>query len=200
MLLWINGPFGGGKTHAADEINRRLAGSIICDPEHLGYGLHSMMPRRLRSDFQDLVAWRQGTREVLEFLLREHDGDVIVPMTVIDPAYLDEILRPLRESGHHIRHFTLLAERTTILRRLRGRSLPFRRDIHAEGKLDDCLDRLSHDDFAEHVRTDQLTIAQTAERIAASAGLSLAPATSGFLRARAHRTWVTIKHVRFVRG
>ncbi|HET7014362.1 MAG TPA: hypothetical protein VFI65_10655 [Streptosporangiaceae bacterium] len=33
MLLWINGPFGGGKTHAADEIRRRLDGSIICDPE-----------------------------------------------------------------------------------------------------------------------------------------------------------------------
>ena len=58
MLLWINGPFGGGKTHAADEIGRRLAGSIICDPEHLGYGLHSMMPRQRRSDFQGLAACR----------------------------------------------------------------------------------------------------------------------------------------------
>lgn len=200
MLLWINGPFGGGKTHAADEIGRRLAGSITCDPEHLGYGLHSMMPRQLRSDFQDLVAWRQGTREVLDFLLREHRGTVIVPMTVIEPAYLTEILGPLADDGHEVRHYTLLAERATIVRRLRGRSLPFRRDVHAESRLDDCLDRLGDDAFAEHVRTDQLSIAQTAERIAASAGLDLAPATNGFLRARAHRTWVTIKHARFVRG
>jgi hypothetical protein len=168
VLLWINGPFGGGKTHAADEIGRRLAGSIICDPEHLGYGLHSMMPARIRGDFQDVRAWRQGTSEVLELLLRKHQGDVIVPMTVIEPAYLDEILGPLRENGHQIRHYALLAERATILRRLRG-------------------------------RTDELTIAQTAERIAASAGLNLAPATSNVLRARAHRTWVTIKHVRLFR-
>ena len=119
MLLWINGPFGGGKTHAADEIGRRLAGSIICDPEDLGYGLHRMMPSELRGDFQDLAAWRHGTFEVLERLLRKHQGDVIVPMTVIEPGYLDEILRPLGENGHQVRHYTLLAERETILRRLR---------------------------------------------------------------------------------
>jgi hypothetical protein len=42
MLLWINGPFGGGKTQTAHEIRRRLAGGIVCDPELLGLGLHRM--------------------------------------------------------------------------------------------------------------------------------------------------------------
>ena len=56
MLLWLNGPFGGGKTQTAHEIQRRL-------PACTGY------------------------------------GDVIVPMTVIEPAYLEEILGPLRASG-----------------------------------------------------------------------------------------------------
>lgn len=44
MLLWINGPFGGGKTQTAHEIARRLPGSVICDPERVGFGLHRMMP------------------------------------------------------------------------------------------------------------------------------------------------------------
>jgi hypothetical protein len=35
MLLWINGPFGGGKTQTAHELQRRLPGSVICDPEHV---------------------------------------------------------------------------------------------------------------------------------------------------------------------
>ena len=74
--------------------------------------------------------------------------------------------------------------------------MPMRRDTFAERKLDLCLDRLRQDDFAEHVRNDGVTIAQTAERIAAAAGLSLTPGTSNFLRTRAHRTWVTIKHIR----
>ncbi len=196
MLLWINGPFGGGKTHAADEIQRRLAGSVICDPEHLGYGLRRMTPPRLRGNFQDVRAWRQGTLEVLDLLLSRHEGHVIVPMTIIEPAYLAEILGPLREKGRQIRHFALLADRATILRRVRARSLPWRRDTFAEGKIDECLDKLGHDEFAEHVRTDELTISQTADRIAAMAGLTLRPDSSNFLRARAHRTAVTIKHVR----
>lgn len=198
MLLWINGPFGGGKTHTAHEIRRRLAGSVVCDPEHLGIGLRRMTPRPLRGNFQDIPAWRQGTRQVLDLVLGRHDGDVIVPMTVIEPAYLDEILGPLRANGHQVRHYSLLATRATVLRRLRGRTLPLQRDAFAEAMLDQCLDRLGQDNFAEHVRTDELTIAQVADRIAASAGLALSSADSSFLRARARRTWVTIRHVRIL--
>jgi hypothetical protein len=199
MLLWINGPFGGGKTQAAHEIQRRLAGSVVCDPEHLGIGLHRMMPRPLRGNYQDIPAWRQGTGQVLGRVLGQHDGDVIVPMTVIEPAYLQEILGPLRANGHQVRHYSLLAARATVLRRLRrGRSLPLHRDTFAEGMLDQCLDRLGHDDFAEHIRTDEITIAQVADRIAASAGLTLTPDDTGFLRAHARRTWVMIKHIRIL--
>jgi len=196
MLLWINGPFGGGKTHTSHEIQRRLPGSVVCDPEHLGIGLRRMMPRHLRGNYQDIPAWRQGTFEVLDRVLGSHDGDVIVPMTVIEPAYLGEILGPLRANGHQVRHYSLLAERATVLRRLRGRSLPLQHDTFAEGMLNQCLDRLSQDDFAEHIRTDELTIAQAADHIAASAGLTLTSETGNFLRARARWTWVTIKHIR----
>jgi hypothetical protein len=66
VLVWLNGPFGGGKTTTAFELQRRVPGSIVCDPEYLGYGLHRMLPRTLRTDFQDLQAWRSGTREVLD--------------------------------------------------------------------------------------------------------------------------------------
>ena len=196
MLVWINGPFGAGKTQTAHEIHRRLAGSVVCDPERLGFGLHRMLPRPLRRNFQDFPAWRQGTAEVLDLVLGSHDGDVIVPMTVVDPAYLGEILGPLRASGHRVRHYSLLADRRVILRRVRGRCLPLQHDTFAEGMLDQCLDRLRGDEFAEHVRTDDLTVAQTADRIAASAGLTLAPDTGNVLTTRARQTWVTIKHIR----
>lgn len=196
MLLWINGPFGGGKTHTAHEIQRRLPRSVVCDPEHLGVGLRRMMPRQLRGNYQDMPAWRQGTFEVLDRVLGNHDGDVIVPMTVIEPAYLGEILGPLRANGHQVRHYSLLAERATVLRRLRGRSLPLQHDTFAEGMLDQCLDRLSQDEFAEHIRTDEFTIAQAADHIAASAGLTLTAETGNFLRARARWARLTIKHIR----
>lgn len=197
MLVWINGPFGGGKTQTAYEIQRRLGRSVVCDPEHVGFGLRKMTPPHLRGNFQDLAAWRRGVIEVLDLVLSRHDGDVIAPMTIIEPAYLREILGPLRDKGHEVRHYALLADRGTIWRRLRGRSLPLQRDRFAEGKIDECLDRLQGDDFAEHIWTGGLSIPLVADRIAASAGLTLAPDTSSALRARARQTVITIKHIRF---
>jgi hypothetical protein len=105
MLLWINGPFGGGKTQTAHELQRRLPGSVICDPEQVGYGLHRMTPRAFRTDFQDLPAWRQGVYEVLDLTLNGTPGAVIVPMTIIEPSYFAETIGRLREQPHEVHHF-----------------------------------------------------------------------------------------------
>ncbi len=122
MLVWINGPFGGGKTATAHELHRRVDQSIVCEPESLGYGLHRMLPRELRTNFQDIAAWRAGVHEVLDLVLRKWEGPVIVPMTVINPGYLHQMVGRLREDGHDVLHFSLLADRETVLRRLRTRT------------------------------------------------------------------------------
>ena len=209
MLLWINGPFGGGKTQTAHELQRRLPGSVVCDPEDVGFGLRRMVPPQLRGDFQDLPAWRQGVYEVLDLALSKHDGTVIAPMTVVEPAYFRETVGRLRERGHDVRHFALLAERETVLRRLRerglghvlqlvgGKDVPLRRESFAVSKIDLCLERLSDEEFAEQVWTDHLTVRQVADHIAEVTGLSLAPNTDSRLRGRLRRTWTSAKHIRF---
>ncbi|MER6683635.1 AAA family ATPase [Streptomyces olivaceoviridis] len=209
MLLWINGPFGGGKTQTAYELRRRLAGSVVCDPEHVGFGLHRMMPPSLRGDFQDLAVWRQGVFEVLDHVLSKHEGTVIVPMTIVEPAYFRETVGRLRERGHDVRHFALLAERETVLRRLRerdfghvaqfiaGKDAPLRRESFAVSRLDLCLERLRAEEFGDQVWTDHLTVPEVAEHIAAAVGLPLAPNRDGALRGRARRAWTGIKHIRF---
>ncbi|MFF4653502.1 AAA family ATPase [Streptomyces sp. NPDC001380] len=209
MLLWINGPFGGGKTQTAHEIQRRLPGSVICDPEHVGFGLHRMAPPSLRGDFQDLPAWRQGVYEVLDRALNGHDGVVVVPMTVVEPSYFRETVGRLRERGHDVRHFALLADRETVLHRLRERGLghavrfaagkdaPLRRESFAVSKLDLCLERLREAEFAEHLSTDRLTVPQAADRIAARCGLTLTANTDSALRGRLRRAWTSARHIRF---
>ena len=206
--MWINGPFGGGKTQTAYEIRRRLPGSVVCDPEAVGFGLHLMTPARLRGDFQDFPAWRQGVYEVLDLVLSKHDGPVIAPMTLVRPAYFKEIVGRLRERGHDVRHFALLAERDTVLRRLRergfghllafiaGKDVPLRRESFAVSKLDGCLERLREPEFAEQLWTNHLTIKQVADRIAASVGLTLAPNTDGPLRVRLRQARVGVEHIR----
>jgi hypothetical protein len=209
MLVWINGPFGGGKTQTAHELVRRLPGSVICDPEHVGFGLRRMTPVGLRGDFQDYPAWRQGVVEVLERALGGQSGPVVVPMTVVEPAYFRETVGRLRERGHDVRHFALLAERETVLGRLRergfghalrfvaGKDAPLRRESFAVSRLDLCLERLREPEFGQHLRTDDLTVAQVADRIAADCGLALLPNTDGALRGRLRRAWTGVKHIRF---
>ncbi|MEU1197358.1 AAA family ATPase [Streptomyces sp. NPDC005813] len=209
MLLWINGPFGGGKTQTAHEIRRRLPGSVICDPEHAGFGLRRMLPPELRGDFQDLASWREGVVEVLDLALAKHDGVVIAPMTVTNSRYFEETVGRLRERGHDVRHFALLAERETVLRRLRergfghllryvaGKDAPLRRESWAVQQLDHCLERLREPEFAEHLWTDHTTVAKTADRIAVLAGLALTPNRDGALRGRLRRAWTGVRHIRF---
>ncbi|MER6117001.1 AAA family ATPase [Streptomyces sp. NPDC001743] len=198
-LVWVNGPFGGGKTQTAYELKRRLPGSVVCDPEHVGFGLHRMLPPALRGDFQDLPVWRQGVYDMLTLTLDGHPGTVIAPMTLVDAGYFAEIVGRLREDGHAVHHFALLAERATVLSRLRERGLgpTARRESFAVAKLDHCLGRLVAPEFAEHIRTDRLTVPQVADRIAASAGLTLLPDTDSALRHRVRRAWTGIRHIRF---
>lgn len=209
MLLWINGPFGGGKTQTAHEIQRRLPGSVICDPEHAGFGLRRMLPPELRGDFQELASWRQGVVEVLDLALTRHEGVVIAPMTVTDSGHFAETVGRLRELGHDVRHFTLLAERGTVLKRLRERG-PGHLFAHVGGgsaglggeswavqRLDHCLERLREPEFAEHLWTDRSTVPKTADRIAVLAGLTLKPNTEGPLRTRLRQAGVGVRHIRF---
>lgn len=201
MLIWLNGPFGGGKTQTAHELSRRLPTSVVCDPERVGFGLHGMLPRHLRTDFQELRSWRAGVVEILDLVLRKHNGPVIAPMTVIDPTYFEETVGRIRDMDHEVHHFSLLARRETVLKRLQGRGLgraiPFADDTWAVSKVDECLSSLSAPAFASHVWTDNLTIPEVADHIAKAAGLSLTPNKDTRLQAYARRAWTTLKHVRF---
>lgn len=211
MLLWVNGPFGVGKTQTAVELIRRLPGSVLCDPEQVGFGLHRAMPAGLRGDFQDLSAWGDGVYEVLDLVLRSHPGPVVAPMTVMRTDVFARTVGRLREGGHDVKHTALLADRETVLRRLRERRFghalqrlagqpdPRGRESFAVMRLDPCLAALRRPEFAEHLETDELTVAQVAERIAASAGLELAPSTDGRLVGRLRRAAVGVRHVRLLR-
>ncbi len=167
-----------------------------------------MLPPELRRDFQDLVSWRQGVVEVLDLALTKHDGVVVAPMTVTDSGCFAETVGRLRELGHDVHHFTLLAERETVLRRLRERGLGQvlryvsgkgagpRRESWAVRQLDHCLERLAEPEFAEHLWTDHTTVPKTADRIAVLAGLTLTPNNEGALRTRMRQAGVGIRHIR----
>jgi AAA domain len=199
ILLWINGPCGVGKTATASELNRRLPGSVVCDPEHVGYGMRRMLPPSLRRRWQDIPAWRHSVLELLRITLAGHSGPVIVPGTLVDSGHFQEIIGSLRDDGARLHHFALLAEPATVVRRLRARSLgleprtqPWETEV-----LDDWLEQLHRPEFAQHVHTDHKTVAQVADIISLSAGVTITPSTDGPVRAWLHRYATTARHVRW---
>jgi len=197
MLVWINGPFGGGKTATAYELHRRLPGSVVCDPEHVGFGMRRMLPPSLRGNFQDLPVWRTTVLDLLRRALAAYEAPVIVPMTLADPGYFREIVGSLRADGFDVRHFALMAEPATVAAHLNRRSLGhLTRDSWAFDQLGYCLRQLSQPEFAEHVDTDGQTVAQVADTIAAAAGLALSPSTGGPLFAWLRQSATSLRHIR----
>ena len=143
---------------------------------------------------------------MLDRVLHSHEGVVLAPMTVVEPAYLRETIGELRSRGHRVHHAALLAERATVERRLRARVQVDR--VRALGRaggetfalqqLDRCLERLRRPEFAEHVPTDGLTVADVAERVAAGAGLTLRPGDRSGALAKLRRAAVSARHMRRV--
>jgi hypothetical protein len=198
VLVWINGPCGVGKKTTAAELNRRLPGSVVCAPGAVGIAMHRMLPPSVRRMWQDIPAWRRSVLELLRLTLAGHDGPVIAPGTLVDEGHFQEIIGGLRDDGVEVRHFALLAEHATVVRRLRARSLGLepRTQPWELRVLDGWLEQLGRPEFAQHIHTDHKTVAQVADVIARSAGLAIKPSTDGPVRAWLHRYATTVRHIR----
>lgn len=124
LIIWINGAFGSGKTTIAYELNRRIPNSFVYDPENVGYFIRKNIPKEiLKDDFQDHVIWREINHSILQTINTEFPGIIIVPMTIVNPQYFNEIINNLRSNGFEVKHFTLLANREILLKRLRSRGI-----------------------------------------------------------------------------
>lgn len=180
MILWLNGAFGAGKTQAAYELLRRTDRSVLCDPEEVGYGLHRMVPRGVRGDFQDLPAWRLGVRDQLATADSSREYDlVVVPMTLVHPDYRAEILNHLAARGHDIRHVVLTARPSTLRHRLRGRAVALvgRGESWALAQVGRCVAALDDDEVvgpdAIRIDSDRLSHDEVVEAVADAVNLSL---------------------------
>ncbi|MCP9836395.1 AAA family ATPase [Cyanobium sp. N.Huapi 1H5] len=163
MIIWINGPFGVGKTQTAYELNYRIPNSIVVDPEEVGFFLQKqILPESRLPDFQDYPLWRKWVSELLHEAQNDRNRVVIVPMTVVSEAYFRQIINPLDDAGIVVQDFTLIARKETIERRLKkrfdGGSWNFR-------QIDRCLSGLESDVFSNKIDTDRMDLYQVVDCI-----------------------------------
>ena len=202
MLVWINGAFGVGKTQTTFELLRRVPGAFVADPELIGFAMHAMLPRSARTDFQDRPQWRSAVVATLADAVAAHDGPVLVPMTLVEPAYFDQIMSGLRAAEVDVRHLALIASPETLRSRLRTRSgfwlsrVLGRDESWAEQQIERCVTALAQERFAEHVVTDGRTVDEVVEDIADRVGLTLTEPRLAPARYQLRRLAVGIRHIR----
>ncbi|MFI1226172.1 MULTISPECIES: AAA family ATPase [unclassified Streptomyces] len=120
MIIWLNGPFGVGKSTLAADLHRALKGSAVADPERVGDLLRSTLSGHdlAQRDYQDYPPWRQVTATLVTSLAAYTGGPVIVPMTVLDRHHATDLLTPLRQTGQPVHHLVLHADPDVLRQRI----------------------------------------------------------------------------------
>lgn len=195
MIIWINGAFGSGKTQTAFELNRRIPNSFVYDPENLGFFLSKNIPSDIKkSDFQDYEIWRELNFSLIKDIENKYDGALIIPMTLVNPQYFNEIVNSLRNSGVDIKHYVLMASKETLIRRLKSRGEGV--NSWAAKQIDRCINGLSNDVFNHHIDTENMSIEDVAEKIAVMSNITLIPDNSGKFKKKINRILTKIRHIR----
>ncbi len=155
MIIWLNGPFGVGKTTLANLLHQEIPNSILYDPELLGDFFQENLPKAdCPEDFQDYPIWRQTTVQIIRDLATKTGQVIIVPMTVFKKEYCQEIIEQGLIEDMCVQHYILVAEKETILDRLNKRTQE--NNNWALKHLDNCLQAFEDQIPGRKIDTDGL--------------------------------------------
>lgn len=195
MIIWLNGAFGSGKTTCAFELNRRLPNSYVYDPENVGYFIRKNTPKKIqKADFQDHEQWRSFNYEMLKYIASEYLGIIIVPMTINNHQYYEEIIQRLIDDCIILKHYILYANKKTLLKRLNTRLE--RGETWAKSQIDRCIETFDTEITEEKIITDNRSVDYVVEEIAKRSGLTLLSDKRTFFKKGIDRAITLIKHIR----
>jgi hypothetical protein len=123
VIVFINGPFGGGKTTTAEALVELLPGARVFDPEVVGYMLAELMRDSGVGDFQDLPPWRPLVAATAAEVAACTGQDLVAPMSVLDRGYFHEIRDGLLARGTAVHHILLRTDPATLEGRIAGHTL-----------------------------------------------------------------------------
>jgi ribosomal protein S18 acetylase RimI-like enzyme len=136
VIIWLNGPFGIGKTTTARALLRRVPRAVLFDPEPFGTALQQTVDNvESVTDFQDLRGWPALVVETARILRKTYAETLIIPLTVLEAAAANALAAGLAAVDPDVRRFRLVAPEATLRARILQRP-------EAEGPHDWCFDHL----------------------------------------------------------
>lgn len=164
MIIWLNGAFGSGKTSVSQELKKLNPDMVIFDPEDVGLFIRASVPYGDKDpDFQDHKLWRILNFEIIKHLSESQTNNIIIPMTITNQCYYEEIINKLREHGHDVQVYSLRAPKEIIHKRLLERGdAP---DSWAFHQTDRCLAFLNNDLSSTSINTVEHNIKEVAKII-----------------------------------
>ena len=170
MIVWINGAFGVGKTHTSYELLRRTENTFLFDPEKVGFFLRKFVYKSDQyEDFQNHPLWRKQVLDNLIFC-DQQDVITIVPMTIVEDEIFDYIIGGLREKNIDVRHFSLMASKSEIKKRLDRRG---DKGGWTHKQIDRCLTSLIKPKYAIQIDTEKNSLNEVVELIGEKTGIEL---------------------------
>jgi hypothetical protein len=166
VIVFINGPFGVGKTSVAKLLVQKIPDAMLYDPEVIGSILQRVLdPLKKIDDFQDYALWRRLVVGGAHLLRKASARTLVIPMTVWRHDYFDPIIAGLRRVDPDLSCFRLTASRDVLMDRISSDA----EDREAYGwrtsHVEVCMNASRDPAFGTEIRTDDRTIVEVADRI-----------------------------------
>ena len=119
MILWLNGPFGAGKTTTAKVLADQLPGARHFDLELVGDLLMTALDDHEFKDYQDLPPWRELVPIVTEQIAGFTGQHLIAVQTVLREDYWRELAQGFERTPLDVFHVLLHVDSDTLAERAR---------------------------------------------------------------------------------
>ncbi|WP_216916141.1 AAA family ATPase [Nocardia noduli] len=118
QIVWVNGPFGAGKTSTAQELVDSDPRYRLFDPEFVGFMLRAQLADAAAADFQALPSWRRLTPIVAHEITETTGQNLVSVQTVLNQQYWNELSEGIRAQGHSLHLVLIEASEATLRRRI----------------------------------------------------------------------------------
>lgn len=123
MIVWLNGPFGVGKTTVTRELIARWPELLTFDPDQIGILCQRHLVPEPVKDWQDLPLWRELVVAAADGLLRGYRRPLVTPTTLLREEYAEEIFGRLDALSWPVFHLLLDLPAAKLRDRITGSKL-----------------------------------------------------------------------------